>query len=201
MEQTIFIVDDDSELRDLLGCLVESIGLPVELYESAEEFLESYNDRAGCLLVDVRLKGMSGLKLQAMLRSKNDEIPIIFLTANGDVPMAVRAMKEGAVDFFTKPFNNQLLLEAIQTAVDKNKFVLQDCLEREQVMQAYSILTKREREILQFIIAGKLSKEIAYDLKISLSTVEAHRAKIMTKMKVRSLALLVSMIMKNNVLK
>ncbi|MCK4608363.1 MAG: response regulator transcription factor [Gammaproteobacteria bacterium] len=188
MKQTVFIVDDDREICEMLHWLVESIGIDTEIYASGEEFLTAYYDRPGCLVLDVRMKGMSGLKVQEMLMEKGNKIPIIFITGNGDIPMVVRAMKNGATDFFTKPFNNQLLLDTIQRTLEQEAKQHDTQLLKLQTLEHIKNLTPREHEIMHNIINGKANKIIADELGISLSTVEAHRAKVMEKMQARSLA-------------
>jgi two-component system response regulator FixJ len=191
MNQIVFVVDDDPEIGKMLSWLIESIGADIEIYTSGEEFLEAYQGRLGCLILDVRMKGMSGLRLQELLQERGDKIPIIFISGHGDIPMTVRVMKNGAKDFFTKPFNNQLLLDAVQQALEQNSKQYKEQLTKDKIKTQIDSLTSREQEVLNRIIKGKLNKVIAHDLGISISTVEAHRAKVMEKMQAKSLAELI----------
>jgi FixJ family two-component response regulator len=195
-EPTVFIVDDDQEVREALELLMSSIGLEAETYGSAREFLDRFDpERTGCLVLDIRMKGMSGLELQQRLHEHPLHPPIVVITGHGDVPMAVRAVKGGAVDFIEKPFNDQILLDAVHRAIE------QDAEQRGRVSQLAEIrarlgrLTPREREILDLVIAGHRNKVIAIDLGISQSTVEAHRARVMEKMQARSLSDLMRMML------
>ena len=191
MKQTVFIVDDDPEIGKILHRLIESIGVDDEIYTNAEDFLAAFNGRPGCLILDVRMKGMSGLRLQELLAEQGSGIPIIFLTGHGDIPMTVRAMKSGAIELFTKPFNNQQLLDAVQHALEQNVKHYAAKIAQKETSTLINALTPREREVMQRIMDGKLNKVIAHELGISLSTVEAHRAKVMEKMHVKSLAELI----------
>lgn len=188
---TVFIVDDDAVLCKALQWLLESVELQVEIFPDGHAYLNSHdNTRTGCLLIDVRMPKMSGLELQECLTEKNNRIPIIMLTGHGDVPMAVRAMKVGAFDFIAKPFNDQQLLEQVQKAIAKNlneKAVNQ----HDKVKLKMSTLTEREQTILKLIVDGKMNKQIAAELSISMKTVELHRANIMHKMQAKSLAELI----------
>ena len=195
-DPTVFIVDDDDEVRSALALLMESVGMPTETFESALVFIQQFNpQRSGCLVLDVRMKGMSGLDLQEHLSKEAIYPPIIVITGHGDVPMAVRAVKAGAIDFIEKPFNDQVLLDSIHRAIE------QDAQRRGKAMQLAEIesrlerLTPREREILNQVVSGKRNKTIAFDLDISQSTVEAHRSKVMEKMQARSLSDLMRMML------
>ena len=195
-DPTVFIVDDDDEVRSALALLMESVGMPTETFESAQVFIQQFNpQRSGCLVLDVRMKGMSGLDLQERLSKEAIYPPIIVITGHGDVPMAVRAVKAGAIDFIEKPFNDQVLLDSIHRAIE------QDAQRRGKAMQLAEIenrlarLTPREREILNQVVSGKRNKTIAFDLDISQSTVEAHRSKVMEKMQARSLSDLMRMML------
>ncbi len=195
-DPTVFIVDDDNEVRSALALLMESIGMPVETFASAQAFLDQFNPlRSGCLVLDIRMKGMSGLDLQERLSKEAIYPPIIVITGHGDVPMAVRAVKAGAVDFIEKPFNDQFLLDSVHRAIE------QDAQRRGKAMQLAEIekrlkqLTPREQEILNLVVSGKRNKTIAFDLDISQSTVEAHRSKVMEKMQARSLSDLMRMML------
>jgi two-component system, LuxR family, response regulator FixJ len=185
-EPTIFIIDDDLEICAALSCLFKSIHLKVEYYHSANLFLENYNSSLqGCLIIDVRMPEMSGLQLLETLHAKKNTLPIIIITGYGDIQMAVRAMKAGAVDFILKPINGQYLLETAQhylkPAVNK----------RPPPSNKKNILTQREQEVMNMIIDGKLNKQIASELNISISTVEAHRARIMHKFNAKNVAKLI----------
>jgi RNA polymerase sigma factor (sigma-70 family) len=193
---TVFVVDDDEAMRNSLRWLIESVGLAVECHESAESFLDSYYPgRSGCLLLDVRMPGMSGLELQEYLRRHEIDIPVIIITGHGDVPMSVRAMKEGAIDFIEKPFNDELLLDAIRNALAVNEKQREKQALRAELAARMATLTPREHEVMEMVTAGKSNKEIASALGVSAKTVEAHRAKVMDKMQAGSLAELVRMSM------
>jgi len=194
VNQTIYVVDDDQAVRESLCWLLESVDLPVVTYASAQEFLANYNpEMGGCLILDVRMPGMSGLELQNKLTEIECTLPILIVTGHGDVPMAVRALKNGAVDFIEKPFNDQKLLERIQHCLDQDR-AQREARSMQRIMQArYEQLTPREQEVLVRVVAGKLNKVIATELGISSKTVEAHRANIMEKMHASSLAELVTM--------
>ncbi|BAO45126.1 response regulator transcription factor [Thiolapillus brandeum] len=191
---TVFVVDDDEAMRSSLQWLIESVDLPVECYASAEAFLDAYYPgRSGCLLLDVRMPGMGGLELQEYLRRHEITIPVIIITGHGDVPMSVRAMKEGAIDFIEKPFNDELLLDAIRNALAVDERQRQEQTLRAELAACLATLTPREHEVMEMVTAGRSNKEIASALGVSSKTVEAHRAKVMDKMKASSLAELVRM--------
>lgn len=193
-QSTIFIVDDDEAMRDSLKWLIESVGMKVESFDSAGAFLKNYYPgRSGCLLLDVRMQGMSGLELQEYLNEHTIHIPVIIITGHGDVPMAVRAMKSGAVDFIEKPFNDELLLDAIRNALALDERYRDQQAERAALASRLALLTPREHEVMDMVTEGKANKEIANILGVSAKTVEAHRAKVMEKMDARSLAELVKM--------
>ena len=186
---TVFIVDDEDEIRESLKMLIESVGLEVEMHDSAQAYLEHFDPkRSGCLILDIRMKGMSGLTLQDALNKKPLHPPIIMITGHGDVPMAVRAMKAGACDFLEKPFNEQRLLDSIHVAIEK------DATQRGKVSQLLETqgcvdqLTPREREVMELIVAGVLNKNMAFELNISQSTIETHRARVMEKMHAKTLS-------------
>lgn len=196
VETTVFYVDDDEAMCESIRFLMESVSLNIETFPSARKFLESYDtSRPGCLLLDVRMPEMSGLELQEQLRKRKINIPIIFITGHGDVPMATRAMKAGAVEFLTKPFNDQTLLDNIQNAIDIDTERRKVAQEREKIADRINKLTPREFEVMQCVIKGNLNKVTAYELGISSKTVELHRAKIMEKMQAKSLAQLVAMVL------
>lgn len=189
---TVFVVDDDAAMRTSLRWLIESVGLSVETYNSAQEFLNAYTpDRSGCIVLDVRMPGMSGLELQEHLNSRRIMIPVIIVTGHGDIPMAVAAMKAGAVEFIEKPFNDQRLLDCVQEALQRDNRIRNDQVEKAAIDQRLDNLTPREREVMEMVVAGKANKVIAALLDVSAKTVEAHRAKVMEKMGVTSLAELV----------
>lgn len=186
---TIFIVDDDEAVRDSLRWLLEANGYRVKSFSGAEEFLHAYDpDQVGVLIVDVRMPGMSGLELQEVLIAREAPLPIVFITGHGDVPMAVSTMKKGAVDFLEKPFNEAELRQIVARMLeDANERVSQARAKRDQ-QAVLSRLTAREQQVLERIVAGRLNKQIAGDLNISIKTVEAHRANIMEKLEVTTVA-------------
>jgi two-component system, LuxR family, response regulator FixJ len=189
----IFVVDDDPRMRDSLRWLLESVDLSVETYGSATQFLDIYDPgRPGCLLLDIRMPGMSGLQLQDLLAAKGIQLPIIIITGYGDVPTAVRAVQKGAVDFIEKPFNDQLLLDRIHYALALDDQRRQAEAERGTIQDRIATLTPRERDVLEHILTGEQNKVIAATLGISMKTVEVHRARIMKKMAATSLAHLVA---------
>ncbi|WP_133510406.1 response regulator transcription factor [Candidatus Thiosymbion oneisti] len=191
---TVFVVDDDQAMRSSLKWLIESIGMQVKTYGSADEFLSSYfPGRAGCLLLDVRMPGMSGLELQAHLAREDSRLPVIIITGHGDVAMAVKAMKSGAVDFIEKPFHDEALLTSIRNALefDEKQRALQS--RRAEIAVRLAELTPREHEVMEMVTEGRANKEIATVLGVSAKTVEAHRARVMDKMGASSLAELVRM--------
>ena len=191
-EPTVFLVDDDEAVRDSMRWLVESVGLKIETFSSGQIFLESFDpERPGCLITDMRMPGMGGLELQEQLRRRGSAMPVIIVTAFGDVQTAVRAMKGGAVDFLQKPYNNDQVLELIQRSIAKDQEERQRRGELQLVEEGLQRLTPREREVLQLVVGGHSNKEIARELGIVPKTVEAHRAQVMDKMGVRSLADLV----------
>ncbi|MCP4992786.1 MAG: response regulator transcription factor [Gammaproteobacteria bacterium] len=201
-QSTVFIVDDDQAMRNSLKWLIESIGMPVETYESADAFIRNYYPgRAGCLLLDVRMPGMSGLDLQEYFLEQEIRIPIIIITGHGDVPMAVRAMKAGAVDFIEKPFNDELLLDSIRRALVQDQDQRSSQAERAEIATRLANLTPREHEVMEMVTSGRANKDIASALGVSAKTVEAHRARVMEKMEANSLAALVKMVISTNLYK
>lgn len=195
-EQLVYIVDDDEALRDSLIWLLESTGLKSLAFDSAENFLAAYNPRMnGCLVLDIRMPGMSGLELHEKLLSMHSTLPIIFITGHGDVPMAVSALKKGAIDFIEKPFNDQEMVKLIRTALAEDLKRHDARRQEAEAQRRIEGLTPREREVLDLIVAGRLNKQIADDLGISIKTVEVHRARVMEKMGVNSLAELVQHVM------
>ncbi len=198
--ETVFVVDDDQAMRKSLKWLIESVGMQVESYASADEFIRNYYPgRSGCLLLDVRMPGMSGLDLQEQFIRQNIKIPIIIITGHGDVPMAVRAMKAGAVDFIEKPFNDEFLLDSIRKALALDVQQRTHQAQRAEIATRLAHLTPREHEVMEMVTNGKSNKEIANQLGVSTKTVEAHRARVMEKMEASSLAELVRMVMAANV--
>jgi len=193
-EPTVFIVDDDEAVRDSLRLLMRSVGLAAECFASATEFLDAYDaERPGCLVLDVRMPGMSGIDLQARLSEKHSLLPIIFITGHGDVPMAVHALQAGAVDFIQKPFSEQALLDRIQATLERDRANRDLLGRREEIRRRAAGLTPREREVMRRVAAGDANKVIAIDLGISERTVEVHRARVMEKMGAESLPHLVRM--------
>ena len=192
---TVFVVDDDEAVRTSLRLLLKSVGLPVETYAAAQEFLDQFDpDRAGCLVLDIRMPGISGLELQQHLNDRHSIMPIVFITGHGDVPMAVEAMQAGAVDFIQKPFRDQDLIDRINRALEKDREMRAALRERDEIRRRMSQLTPREREVLELVTQGKANKVIAGDLNVSQRTVEIHRARVMEKMGANSLAHLVRMV-------
>jgi FixJ family two-component response regulator len=188
----VAILDDDESIRDALLDLVESEGLPALCFGSAEEFLDSRADReAACLIADIRMPGMSGLELQATLKSGNFFLPIIFITGLGDIPIAVRAMREGAIDFLTKPVDDAALVKSVERAFQQYRDNRREAIEQERFDARYKILTPREREVLPLLVRGLLNKQVGFELGIKEYTVQIHRAHIMRKMEADSFAALV----------
>lgn len=188
---TVFVIDDDPAVQQSVCWLVESAGRRVKAFDSAEAFLESYTpDKAGCVLTDVRMPGLGGLQLQETLQEKGYAIPVIIMTAYGDVSTAVRAMKGGAVDFLEKPYNDHALLDLIEEAIKKDEIIRQDQKEADAARARYGLLTPREQQIMQLVVQGRSNKEMAAQLEISTKTVEAHRSKVMSKMEAGSIAAL-----------
>lgn len=194
-EPTVFIVDDDDAVRGALSLLVRSVGLATETYASATEFLGRFDpERPGCLVLDIRMPGMSGIELQERLCAQGATTPVLFITGHGDIPMAVRAMQAGAVDFIEKPFNEQELLDRIQRALRLDAETRRERAGKDALRMRLDGLTVREREVMDRIVAGQANKVIALDLGLSERTVEVHRAKVMEKTGARSLAELVAMV-------
>jgi FixJ family two-component response regulator len=193
-QNCVFIVEDDPSMRNALKNLLRSVGLEPSVFGSAQEFLEAERPNApSCLILDVRLPGLSGLDLQRELSASNIQIPIIFITAHGDIPMSVRAMKAGAVEFLTKPFRDQDLLDAIQASLAQDRVRLQKEIELSALRKRYESLTTRERELLPLVISGRPNKEIAAEIGTSEITVKVHRGHLMRKMHASSFADLLRM--------
>jgi len=201
IEPIVYVVDDDQAMVESLSWVIESVGLKAKTYIRAQDFLEQHNPlQPGCLLLDVRMPGMSGPELQSKLSAIGSPcLPIIFISGHGDVPLAVRVMKAGAVDFLTKPFNDQVLLESINKALRLDKLNREKQQESAQAEAKFALLSHREVQVLQGIVAGKQNKVISAELKISLKTVEAHRASVMKKMGVKSVPELVKLVLTNSV--
>ncbi len=196
-EATVFVVDDDDAVRESLVFLMKSVGLKAESFSSAQDFLHHYNAaRSGCLVLDIRMPGMSGLELQEKLSQMDCILPIIFITGHGDVPMAVKAIKAGAADFVQKPFRDQDLLDRIREVLQDDAEARVDKLQKAEILRRIGTLTEREREVMEQVVDGKANKVVAIDLNVSQRTVEIHRANVMDKMKARSLAQLVRLVMK-----
>ena len=190
---TVFVVDDDPSIRESISLLLKSAGYSVKTFPSAKEYLEWERDTPGptCLVLDVKMPGLTGLDLQKELQSRNDFTPIIFMTGHGDIPMSVQAMKKGAVDFLSKPFDDSDLLEAVKGALLKDSQAQADLKNQMRILQKVDSLTSREQEVLSYLITGMLNKQIAHELGISERTVKAHRKQVFDKMGVDSMAELV----------
>ncbi|ERP91635.1 LuxR family transcriptional regulator [Marinobacter sp. ES-1] len=196
IQQTVYVVEDDEAVRDSLELLLKSDGKPVKTFESANAFLKDYSDKmAGCIVLDIRMPGMDGMELQKKLNEKHSILPIIFVTGHGDVPMAVDAMKEGAVDFIQKPYREEALLEKIEAALEQDLEQRKTLDEKQEIIRRVKSLTPREAEIMDRMIAGQANKVIAIELEISQRTVEIHRSRVMHKMGTHSLAHLVRMVL------
>ncbi len=193
---TVYIVDDDNGVRSSIRVLMKSVGLPALAFASAQEFLRAYlPSQPGCVVLDIRMPGMSGLELQEALNERGAVIPVIFITGHGDVPMAVEAMRHGAFDFLQKPFRDQELIDRIQQALLRDKETRAALQEHGRIKACIASLTPREREVLDLLTVGKVNKAMAQDLGLSQRTVEIHRAHVMEKMGARSVAQLVRMVM------
>jgi FixJ family two-component response regulator len=194
-EPTVWVVDDDASIRNSLRWLIESIGLVVRTHGTAEDFLKAYDSTVpGCIVSDVRMPGMSGIELQQQLARRGGSVPMIFLTAHGEIPMAVHAIQEGAFDFIEKPFSNQQLLDSIRRAVTADSATREALARRTGATSRFRGLSAREQEVAERIVAGKSNKEIAAELELSTKTVEFHRAHIMKKMGAESLAGLIHVV-------
>jgi FixJ family two-component response regulator len=193
-EGVVFVIDDDPSMRSALDGLLRSVGHEVRLFSSAPEFMQAARgDTPGCIILDVRLPGMSGLAFQQELVKSGIALPIIFVTGHGDVPMTVRAMKAGAVEFLTKPFDDQVLLDAVHGALDRDRARRRQEAARDSLRQRYESLTERERQVMGHVVAGEANKRIAGELGLSVVTVKVHRGQVMRKMQAKSVAELVRM--------
>ncbi len=192
VDEIVYVVDDDEAVRQSLGFLLRSVGLEPRLYANGNDFLAEWDGQnSGCVVLDVRMPGLSGLEVQRELNSRSCALPILFITGHGDIPMAVEALKAGAIDFLQKPFRDQELLDCIHQALDRNREERHFHEDRAQILECINSLTPREKEVMDYVTAGKANKVIALDLGISQRTVEIHRANVMEKMRARSLASLV----------
>lgn len=197
-EPTVFVVDDDAAVRGAIGRLLKSAGLSAKTYASARDFLENYDrNAAGCLVLDVRMPGMSGMELQEALRGEKISLPVIIITGHADVPMAVRALKMGAVNFIEKPFSDQLLLDSIRQAIQADAAARESETRRSELNARMALLTARERQVLEMVVAGKTNKRIALELNLSKKTVEFHRGNIMRKMEVETVAELIRLVLRH----
>jgi FixJ family two-component response regulator len=191
-KQQVFLIDDDEAVRDAMGMLLESSGLPYRSFACASDFLDNYShDLRGCLVLDIRMPNMDGLELQSILNGQNSTLPIIFITGHGDIPMAVEAMRLGALDFMRKPINELNLLQAINQALSHETDIRKQIYDIQQLTLKLDALTHREQQIFERVADGQANKSIAFDLGISERTVEVHRAQVMKKLNVKTLAQLV----------
>ena len=193
-QPVVFVIDDDASVRDAIVDLLRSVGLAVESFGSTQEFLQSNRpDAPGCIVLDVRLPGPSGLEFQRTLNKSNIDLPVIFISGHADIPMSVRAMKSGAIEFLTKPVPEQELLDAIQTGIERDRARRQDARVLAELRERFDSLTPREREVLALVVTGRRNKQIAAQANLSEMTVKVHRSQIMRKMQAKSLVDLVRM--------
>jgi FixJ family two-component response regulator len=194
MKEVVYIIDDDASVRDGLGDLLRSVGLAVQTFASSQEFLDSKRpDAPGCIILDVRLPGRSGLEFQSMLQNLGIQLPVIFISAHGDIPISVRAMKSGAIEFLTKPLREQELLDAVHIGIERDRARRQEADFIADLRGRYDSLTPREREIMNLVVTGSVNKQIAAQAGLSEVTVKVHRGHIMQKMRAKSLVELVRM--------
>lgn len=197
LDPIVFVVDDDLSVREALSSLIRSVGLRVETFASAQDFLRYQRpDVTACLVLDVRMPGLSGLDLQRELAHAEKRIPIIFITGHGDIPMSVRAMKAGAIEFLPKPFRDEDLLDAIREGLERDQVARQQRAELAEIQDKYATLTSREREVIVLIVKGMFNKQVAAELGITEITIKVHRRRILQKMKAKSLPALVRMVEK-----
>jgi FixJ family two-component response regulator len=199
-EPVVSVVDDDVSVRESLKNLFRSVGLNVVTFSAAQEFLSSNSSGPGCLVLDVRLPGLSGLDLQRELVENNQAIPIVFITGHGDIPMSVRAIKAGAVEFLTKPFRDQDLLDAVRQAIDRDREIRSREKEIATLKERFASLTLREQQVMKHVVRGLINKQIAAEIGITEPTVKLHRGRLMRKMAAESLADLIRMAQKCGVL-
>ena len=196
MESTVFVVDDEPVVRDSLSALIQSVGLRVQTFASAEQFLQSYDPaQPGCLVLDFRMPGMTGTTLQERMMNEGNAIPIIFISGHADVKIAVRAMKHGAVDFVLKPFSQAEMLTRIQESISKDRERRRRAADRDQILERMALLTAREQEVMEMVVEGNSNKNMAEKMRLSPKTIEVHRARVMRKMGASSLAELVRLVL------
>jgi len=199
-EPIVFVVDDDEAVRESLRDLISSAGLGVRTLESGQAFLDQYRNEPGCLVLDIRMRDLSGLQLQKVLNERGVAIPIIFITGHGDIPMAVEAMREGAIDFIEKPFREQVLLDRIQQAIGMDARRRNEAAQRNDVAARYQLLTPKERQVMKLLVQGKPIKTVAAELNLSAKTVHFHRANILEKMRADTLAELTRLALMNRLI-
>jgi FixJ family two-component response regulator len=193
-QAVVFVIDDDQSIRDALQSLLRTVGLKVHAFESTQDFLRGTRpDAPACLVLDVRLPGLSGLDFQRELTGSSNPLPIIFITGHGDIPMSVRAIKAGAIEFLTKPFRDQELLDAVQLGIERDRARRRDAVAAAELNGRFESLSPREREVMKLVVTGRPNKQLAAELDLSEITVKVHRGNIMRKMQARSLAQLVRM--------